>query len=44
MQYRQDMQILRGLAVLFAVLYHFGIPGIGNRFLEMVVLYVISGF
>jgi peptidoglycan/LPS O-acetylase OafA/YrhL len=44
MQYRQDLQILRGLAVLFVVLYHFGIPMIGSGFLGVDVFFVISGF
>jgi peptidoglycan/LPS O-acetylase OafA/YrhL len=44
MNYRQDIQILRGIAVLTVVLFHLQIPCFGNGFLGVDVFFVISGF
>ena len=44
MKYRQDIQILRGVSVLWVVLYHFDISVFHNGFLGVDVFFVISGF
>ncbi|MDP1787899.1 acyltransferase family protein [Nitrosomonas sp.] len=44
MIYRQDIQILRGVAVLMVVLFHLQIPFFDNGFLGVDVFFVISGF
>lgn len=44
MQYRQDIQIIRGLAVLVVVLFHLGAPGFDHGFLGVDAFFVISGF
>lgn len=44
MEYRKDIQVLRGAAVLFVVLFHFGVRGFENGFLGVDIFFVISGF
>lgn len=44
MQFRRDIQILRGLAVLFVVLFHLEINAFASGFLGVDVFFVISGF
>lgn len=44
MQYRQDIQIMRGVAVLLVVLFHLNTPGLTNGFLGVDMFFVISGF
>lgn len=44
MVYRKDIQILRGLAVVFVVLFHLSLPGFNSGFLGVDVFFVISGF
>src|SRR5262249_20881037 len=44
MGYRKDIQVLRGLAVLFVVLFHFGVAGFKSGFLGVDVFFVISGY
>ncbi|MCC9622551.1 acyltransferase [Thalassospira sp. MA62] len=44
MQYREDIQVLRGLAVLLVVLFHLQVPGFENGFLGVDIFFVISGF
>lgn len=44
MQYRFDIQILRGIAVLYVVLFHLGIQSIKSGFLGVDVFFIISGF
>ena len=42
--YRPDIQILRGLAVIFVALFHLEVSGFGNGFLGVDVFFAISGF
>ena len=44
MKFRLDIQILRGLAVLYVVLFHLGFYSIKSGFLGVDVFFVISGF
>lgn len=44
MDFRNDIQILRGLSVLFVVLYHLEIAGFSSGYLGVDVFFVISGF
>jgi len=44
MIYRPDIQILRGLSVLFVVAFHLEMPFFKNGFLGVDVFFVISGF
>lgn len=44
MRYRKDIQILRGIAVLFVVLFHLEVPGFGSGFLGVDIFFVISGY
>ena len=42
--YRNDLQILRGLAVIFVLFYHLKIPGFKNGYLGVDVFFVLSGY
>lgn len=44
MQYRADIQILRGISVLLVVLFHLGFSSFQSGFLGVDVFFVISGF
>jgi peptidoglycan/LPS O-acetylase OafA/YrhL len=44
MQYRKDIQILRGLSVLLVVLFHLEIASFKSGFLGVDVFFVISGY
>jgi peptidoglycan/LPS O-acetylase OafA/YrhL len=42
--YRQDIQILRGVSILLVVFYHLRIPGFKNGFVGVDIFFVISGY
>ena len=44
MIYRESIQVLRGLAVIAVLGYHFNLPGFENGFLGVDVFFVISGY
>ena len=44
MQFRSDVQVLRGISVLLVVLYHLGFSALNSGFLGVDVFFVISGF
>ncbi len=44
MKFRSDIQILRGLSVLFVVLYHLDLSVLHSGFLGVDIFFVISGF
>lgn len=44
MIYRADIQILRGLSVIFVVIFHLGAPWMRSGFVGVDVFFVISGF
>lgn len=43
-KFRLDINGLRGYAVLFVVLFHFGVPGFGGGFVGVDIFFVISGY
>ncbi len=44
MQYRNDIQIFRGLAVILVFFYHLNLPGFENGYFGVDIFFVISGF
>jgi len=44
MKFRDDIQILRGIGVLYVVLFHLGFESIQSGFLGVDVFFVVSGF
>lgn len=44
MTFRNDIQVLRAVAVLLVIFYHLEIPGFYNGFLGVDVFFVISGY
>ena len=41
---RPDIQVLRAIAVLSVLIFHFNLPGLGKGFLGVDIFFVISGF
>ena len=44
MKYRQDIQILRAIAIILVISYHLRVPGFKNGFLGVDIFFVISGY
>jgi peptidoglycan/LPS O-acetylase OafA/YrhL len=44
MTFRNDIQILRAIAVIFVVLYHLEVPGFANGLLGVDIFFAISGY
>lgn len=44
LQHRNDIQVMRGVAVVLVVIFHLGVPAFSNGFLGVDVFFVISGF
>lgn len=44
MEFRKDIQVLRGFSVLFVVFYHLEIPGFSSGLLGVDIFFVISGY
>lgn len=44
MQYRADIQIMRGIAVILVVLFHLNFNAFANGFLGVDIFFVLSGF
>lgn len=44
MQFREDIQILRGIAVTLVVLFHLELSGLASGFLGVDIFFVVSGF
>jgi peptidoglycan/LPS O-acetylase OafA/YrhL len=44
LQYREDIDVLRGLSVIVVVLFHYQIPFFGNGYVGVDIFFVISGF
>ena len=44
MKQRQDIQIMRALAVLLVVMFHLQTPGLASGFLGVDIFFVIGGF
>jgi peptidoglycan/LPS O-acetylase OafA/YrhL len=44
LQYRRDIQVIRGIAVVLVVLYHLEVPGFRNGFLGVDIFFVVSGY
>lgn len=42
-EFRSDIQLLRAIAVVVVVLFHFGIGGFGSGFLSVDIFFVVSG-
>ena len=44
LQFRRNVQVIRGIAVLLVVLFHLGIAGFTSGFLGVDVFFVIGGY